>query len=131
MKMLQKLCPIIKVAASLSISASTLRLSFRRKTMQRRLLDLSKTDFLSLPPVKLIAVVCMLLCISSATAFGLQTASGEARQAEIGELKQGQPVEREIAGGAAHTYRITLAAGLYINVIVQQRVDVEVKLIAP
>jgi tetratricopeptide (TPR) repeat protein len=36
-------------------------------------------------------------------------------------LDPGKPVEHQIAGGETHTYRITLAAGQYLRVIVEQR----------
>jgi CHAT domain-containing protein len=36
-------------------------------------------------------------------------------------LEVGQPIEREIAGGEAHTYRLTLAVGQYAQVLVDQR----------
>ena len=32
-----------------------------------------------------------------------------------------QPVERELAGGQAHSYTVTLAAGEFVRVIVEQR----------
>jgi CHAT domain-containing protein/Tfp pilus assembly protein PilF len=65
----------------------------------------------------------------SDTAIALQTANGEVSQAEIRELKQGQVIERELAGGEAHTYRITLASGQYLKAGVEQKgIDVVVRL---
>ncbi len=47
-------------------------------------------------------------------------------------LEMGKPIERELAGGQSHLYKITLAAGQYLNVVVEQRgVDVVVTLLGP
>jgi len=47
-------------------------------------------------------------------------------------LKLGAPIEREMAGGEAHTYRVTLASGQYMHVVVDQRgIDVVVTLFGP
>jgi len=47
-------------------------------------------------------------------------------------LEQGQPVERDLAGGAVHAYSIQLTAGQFLSVIVDQRgIDVEVTLFGP
>jgi tetratricopeptide (TPR) repeat protein len=44
----------------------------------------------------------------------------------------GVPIERELAGGETHTYHITLAAGQYLRVVVDQRgIDVIVKIFGP
>jgi tetratricopeptide (TPR) repeat protein len=44
-------------------------------------------------------------------------------------LVPGQPVERQIAGGQSHTYQITLAAGQFVCVVVEQRgMDVKLSL---
>jgi len=42
---------------------------------------------------------------------------------DVDALDPGRPVEREIAGGETHAYRITLAAGQCLRVIVEQRSD--------
>jgi CHAT domain-containing protein/Flp pilus assembly protein TadD len=103
---------------------------------------LSEGKSIAAAAVKLLGIVCLLLWVSSAAADGgsrpdsgdtlaaaLQTASSEARQAAIRELKPGQVIERELAGGEAHTYRITLAAGQYLKVMVEQKgIDVVVRL---
>ncbi len=92
---------------------------------------------------KLMSIICLLLWVSSAVAadggskpehgstplVAVQTASSEKRQTEIRELKQGSVIEREIAGGEAHTYRIVLVSGQYLKVMVEQKgIDVLVKL---
>jgi CHAT domain-containing protein len=47
-------------------------------------------------------------------------------------LVPGQPIERELAGGEAHTYQITLIAGQYLQVLVEQRgIDVVATLYGP
>lgn len=106
---------------------------------------LSKGYSSAVGAAKLKAINCLLLCGSLAVAangqrsesnvyraFTGQTASGETvggRQAEIRELKQGHVFERELAGGEAHTYRIALASGQYLRVVVDQKgIDVVVKL---
>src|SRR5882724_7007737 len=51
---------------------------------------------------------------------------------EVTELELGKPVEREIAGGQPHSYRIDLAAGQYVKVKIDQRgIDVVVRLFGP
>jgi len=48
----------------------------------------------------------------------------------ITTLEAGKPIERELAGGQSHTYQITLAAGEYLNLLVEQRgIDVVVILV--
>jgi hypothetical protein len=48
------------------------------------------------------------------------------------ELAPGVPIERELAGGEVHTYRIALTSDQYLRVVVDQRgVDVGVKLFGP
>ncbi len=47
-------------------------------------------------------------------------------------LVHGQPVERDIAGGQAHNYRIALQAGQFVRVVVEQKaIDVALKIAAP
>ena len=48
------------------------------------------------------------------------------------ELEPGKPIERELAGGASHSYRLTLASGQYARLIVDQRgIDVLVTVYGP
>ena len=43
-----------------------------------------------------------------------------------------QPVERQIAGGESHTFQITLTAGQFVRVVVEQRIiGVVLKFAAP
>jgi len=47
-------------------------------------------------------------------------------------LEPGKPIEREIAGGQTHTFQITLAAGQFLRVVVEQKaIDVILALAAP
>jgi hypothetical protein len=47
-------------------------------------------------------------------------------------LERGKPIERELAAEETHTYRITLAEGEFLSVVVEQRgIDVVVKLVGP
>ncbi|HYH85194.1 MAG TPA: CHAT domain-containing protein [Pyrinomonadaceae bacterium] len=47
-------------------------------------------------------------------------------------LEPGKPIERELAGDATHSYRITLAANQFLHVVVEQKgIDVVVALFAP
>jgi len=47
-------------------------------------------------------------------------------------LELGKPVERELRGGQAHSYRILLTSGQYIHIVVDQRgIDVVVALFGP
>ncbi|HEX8266323.1 MAG TPA: CHAT domain-containing protein [Pyrinomonadaceae bacterium] len=53
-------------------------------------------------------------------------------QQEDAELKLGKPIERNLAGNEAHSYKIVLAANQYLHVVVDQRgIDVVVALFAP
>src|SRR5262245_18909927 len=51
---------------------------------------------------------------------------------EARPLEPGKPIERELAGGQSHAYQITLSAGQFMKVIVEQRgIDVVVGLLGP
>jgi CHAT domain-containing protein/Tfp pilus assembly protein PilF len=53
-------------------------------------------------------------------------------QQDVRVLELGKPIERELAGGQSHTYEVTLSAGQFLNVVVEQRgIDVVVKLLGP
>lgn len=114
--------------------------------MRELVLESPQDKSISAGAAKVMGIVCMLRWMSSAAAaycgsrseqgsnspFAFQTASSEARQTEIRGLKQGQVIERELAGGEAHTYRITLTSGQYLKVVVEQKgIDVVVRLIGP
>ncbi len=47
-------------------------------------------------------------------------------------LETGKPIERELAGGQQHLYQLSLSAGQYLHVVVEQRgIDVVVTLFGP
>jgi CHAT domain-containing protein/Tfp pilus assembly protein PilF len=51
---------------------------------------------------------------------------------QIRQLEQGKPIEQELAGSQSHSYQVTLTAGQYVKVAVDQRgIDVVVKLFEP
>ena len=75
-------------------------------------------------------VLCygVLLWLSSLTGGS----SVHASQDEISPLEPGRPVERELAGGQTHSYRVSLNAGQYLRVRVDQKgVDVAMTLFSP
>src|SRR5687768_1927123 len=42
-------------------------------------------------------------------------------QSDARALEPGAPIERELRGGEAHSYRVVLASGQYLRVVVDQR----------
>jgi CHAT domain-containing protein/tetratricopeptide (TPR) repeat protein len=61
-----------------------------------------------------------------------QTTAQESKPSDVRELKLGAPIERELAGGEAHSYRVSLRAGQYLQVLVDQKgIDAAVSLFAP
>ena len=51
---------------------------------------------------------------------------------DVRPLVPGQPLERDMASGQTHTYQITLRAGQFMRVVVEQKgIDVAVALVAP
>lgn len=66
---------------------------------------------------------------ASAPLLAQQTSPMQSAQ-EVTALELGKPIERELAGGQEHSYKITLAQGQYASVIVEQRgIDVVVRLL--
>src|SRR5262249_7811363 len=60
------------------------------------------------------------------------SSSAAKNDADVRVLEQGKPIERELAGGQSHAYQITLSAGQFMKVIVEQRgIDVVVELLGP
>lgn len=54
------------------------------------------------------------------------------KQPEVNELKLGQAIERQMAGGEVHVYRVTLTTGQYLKAVVEQKgIDVVVRLFGP
>jgi CHAT domain-containing protein/Tfp pilus assembly protein PilF len=51
---------------------------------------------------------------------------------ESASLEPGKPIERELSGGQSHSYKITMASGQYLQVVVEQRgIDMGVALSTP
>ncbi len=51
---------------------------------------------------------------------------------DVQVLELGRPIERELAGGQVHSYRITLAAGQFLDAVVEQKgIDVVLTLFDP
>ncbi len=67
------------------------------------------------PATRLLAILSFCACLIAASSL---PAPG---QQEPPLLAPDQPVEREIAGGQSHSYRLALAAGQYLRVEVEQR----------
>jgi CHAT domain-containing protein len=77
----------------------------------------------------LLLLIAIVLPTGQVGAGASRVAQG-AQQAR--ELVPGVPIEREMKGGEAHAYRLTLAAGQYAHVVVDQRgIDVEVSIFGP
>jgi len=58
--------------------------------------------------------------------------TGSMRSQDVRPLVPGVPIERELAGGEAHSYQVALASGEYLHVVVEQRgIDVIVTVFGP
>ena len=69
---------------------------------------------------------------SRAQTIAPQPTAQEAKQTDVRELNLGAPIDRELAGGEAHSYRVLLTAGQYLHVTVEQKgIDVVVTLSGP
>jgi CHAT domain-containing protein len=81
---------------------------------------------ISLPLVQIQASPSMLYA-------GMVSPAQEDQQArQLEQLEPGKPIERELAGGQSHSYRVTLDAGQYLRLLVDQRgIDVVVQLLGP
>ena len=63
---------------------------------------------------------------------GSVTTFQEAKQADVRELRLGEPIERELAGGEAHSYHTSLTVGQCLHVVVEQKgIDVVLKTYGP
>src|SRR5215468_7212779 len=70
------------------------------------------------------------LRLSAQTGSGFKEVAQE--KSDMTQLKLGEGIEREMAGGQSHSYRITLAEGQFLSVVVDQRgIDVVVTLFSP
>lgn len=72
-----------------------------------------------------IAISLFLLCLGAPTL----TATA---QTDTSTLSPGAPVKRELEGGATHLFRLSINAGQYVRVVVEQQgIDVTVALVTP
>jgi len=76
------------------------------------------------------AMVMFVLFVCSG--FAVTANQQKAELADGPELKLQEKIDRALAGGEAHSYRITLKTGQYLRVVVEQKgIDVAVTLFAP
>jgi hypothetical protein len=69
---------------------------------------------------------------SSAKRLESQTTAEESKQTDVRELRLGAPIERQLTGGNAHSYRVTLTSGQCMKLVVGQKsIDVVVKVFGP
>lgn len=58
--------------------------------------------------------------------------NGKAQDEHDAVLESGKPIERELAGGESHSYRLTLAAGQFCRIVIEQRgIDIVVAVYDP
>src|SRR2546421_7083959 len=94
--------------------------------------------------VIVILIACLLALIAPAETAGSnpqartsalpepQITTQQSKPAEVRELRPGSPVERELAAGEVHSYRITLSSDQYVHITAEQLgVNVEVALFDP
>jgi CHAT domain-containing protein len=73
------------------------------------------------------SVLTVIVAIATVAA-GPQTAP----PADIRPLEPGRPIERDLGGGGVHAYRVTVAAGQFCHILVEQRgIDVVVSIYTP
>jgi hypothetical protein len=75
-------------------------------------------------------------CIVTAVFFSLQPALTTfgliKQQSEVNQLEPGRPIEHKISGEQTHVYQITLTAGQFMRVVVEQKgIDLTLALAAP
>jgi CHAT domain-containing protein/uncharacterized protein HemY len=76
-------------------------------------------------------------CLATALMIGFQPAAQansflDQAQGDLQQLEAGKAVEREIAGGESHAYRIRLEVGQFLRLVVAQKgIDVALTLAAP
>jgi hypothetical protein len=91
---------------------------------------------------RILLFAILLLAASSlqVSAFALAPQSNAAKpvstnnapQSEVIKLELSKPIEREMKGGESHAYEITLEAGQFLDLVVDQRgIDVVVQVVAP
>jgi len=89
---------------------------------------MKRSDFKIIMDLKLILMVLLtfvyMLGVSTKTngsasptssSWSLEALTQESKQTEVRELKLGVPIERELAGGSADFYSMTLTSGQYLH----------------
>lgn len=87
-----------------------------------------------IPVLALLSVIAITLALlPQAAAFAQdKPLTAAPSNQEASTLEPGRPIERELAGGQSHAYQVTLRAGQYLNVVVEQRgIDVVEVLFGP
>ncbi len=83
-----------------------------------------------IPPAVFLSVTLWAAGFNEAVS-GAPCALGQSLQ-DSGALAPGAQIEREIAGGEAHSYRVTLASGDFLRALIEQRgIDVSARVIEP
>lgn len=81
------------------------------------------------PDFRRLSLFAVVAC--AALALAVQAAAAQ-EAAAVRDLRPGQTVARELAGGASHTYTVTLEAGQFVHFVVEQKgVDVALLLFDP
>ncbi|MBS1810752.1 MAG: tetratricopeptide repeat protein [Acidobacteria bacterium] len=75
-------------------------------------------------------IVVTIFSLVAAHAYALLFIPPSAYAQEVAQLALGKPIERELVGRQTHAYHLSLAAGQFIRVVVEQKgIDVEVRLL--
>lgn len=86
-------------------------------------------------PLSILLIITLVSGLTNATALVHTYAEPETikqNNQPLIQLESGKPLERELAGGASHSYQINLTADQYLSVVVTQKgIDVVVTLTAP
>ena len=81
---------------------------------------------------RMICICCLLLASGLSLDHRISFATSLQEPVSPQVLSPGQPVKREFAGGQVHSYQITLDAGEYLRVVVEERgIEVVMRLLAP
>jgi CHAT domain-containing protein/Tfp pilus assembly protein PilF len=105
-----------------------------QKRMNNSVSDWQVTAFAAHIAVILSALLMLEPCGITEIAFaqGPESPVGVQGEKDASQLEVGRPIEREMAGGQLHSYRITTISGQYLQVAIDQRgIDVAVALFAP
>jgi CHAT domain-containing protein/Tfp pilus assembly protein PilF len=81
---------------------------------------------------KLESSLTAFVCFAALSLQCWASPNGAQNQQSIQQLKEDTPIERQLAGGETHVYRVELMAGQYLHLVVDQRgIDVVVAIISP